>query len=509
MSDPDQTESFGIAAQARLAAIVESSDDAIIGKSLEGIILSWNKGAQRIFGYTAEEVVGKSLTILIPADRLDEEPQILSRLRKGERVEHYETIRMAKGGKLLDISVTVSPIRDTDGRVVGASKIARDITDQKRVQRELNEAKEAAEAANVAKDRFLSVLSHELRTPLTPVLAAVAMIEKQPGLSSELREQLDMIHRNVETEARLIDDLMDLTRLARGEVELDLETIDAHSVVRNVIAMFRNQIDFQRLVVTLELTAPEHELWVDSGRFHQVLMNLISNAVKFTPDRGSITVRSSNMGDHLKIEIIDTGVGIEPEVLPRLFEAFEQGERVVTRRFGGLGLGLSIVKSLVQMHKGQITATSAGKNQGATFTVEFPNISAAQTHPQQTTAEVKAKKPCRILLVEDHADTRQVLSVLLRSFGCDVSAVGSVKEAMEIGERERFDLLVSDIGLPDGTGNDVMRYLHERQKIKGIAMSGFGQDEDLRRSREAGFATHLTKPINFKTLHEEILKIAG
>jgi signal transduction histidine kinase len=416
-------------------------------------------------------------------------------------------VRVAKSGKLIDVSVTISPIHDADGRVIGASKIARDITEQKRVLRELKEAKDSAEAANHSKDRFLSVLSHELRTPLTPVLAAITFIENHFELPLAMREQIDMIRRNVETEARLVDDLMDLTRLARGEVELDLETIDAHAALRNVVTMFQNQIDSHRLVVTIALSASAHHVRADSGRFHQILLNLLSNAVKFTPDRGAIMVRSFNLQDQLKIEISDTGVGIEPELVSRLFEAFEQGERTVNRRFGGQGVGLFIVKSLVKMLDGEIAAASPGRDKGATFTLGFPAVSAAQI--RRPIVLTGAKGAYRILLVEDHADTRQMLSVLLRSFGCVVWAAGSVREAVEIGDRERIDLLVSDIGLPDGTGIDVMRHLHERQKIKGIAMSGFGQDEDLRRSREAGFTAHLTKPINFQTLHEEIQKITG
>jgi PAS domain S-box-containing protein len=495
-------------AQAMLAAIVESSDDAIVSKTLEGIITSWNKGAERIFGYPSAEMIGQPLLKIIPTERQHEEAMILSRIRSGQRVDHFETVRQRKDGTLIDVSVTISPIRDETGRIIGASKIARDVTQQKQVQRELLAAKDAAEAASQAKDHFLSVLSHELRTPLTPVLAAVSLIENQPAMSQqELRGQVEMIRRNVETEARLVDDLLDLTRIARGKIRLHFEVVDAHAVIRNVIDMLQPELDEKRLAVTTALRAKSPHVWADTGRLQQIFLNLLSNAVKFTPPEGTITVRSANENGWLSLTIADTGVGIEPDVLPRLFNAFEQGERTVTRRFGGLGLGLSIVKSLAEMHSGTIAAASEGKDRGATFTLRLRTVPAPTGTPPAEAPNHRAAGR-RILLVEDHADTRDVLDRLLSSMGCTVWSVGSVKEAVELSDRERFDLLVSDIGLPDGTGHDVMSYLRAHQGTRGIALSGFGQDDDIRRSREAGFELHLTKPVSFQTLKDVILKIA-
>ena len=491
-----------------LAAIVASSDDAIVSKTLEGIITSWNMGAERIFGFTAEEMIGQPLIKIIPPDRHHEETAILQRIRSGDRVDHFETVRQKKNGTLIDISVTISPMRDSTGRIVGASKVARDITEQKRVQRELIAAKEAAEAASRAKDHFLSVLSHELRTPLTPVLAAVSLIESQPAMSQqELRGQVQMIRRNVETEARLVDDLLDLTRIARGKVRLHFEVVDAHAVIRNVIAMLQPEMTQKDISVTLALRAKSSHVWADSGRLQQILLNVLSNSVKFTPAEGSITVRTTNDNGSIDIAMTDSGVGIEPDVLPRLFQAFEQGEQTITRQFGGLGLGLSIVKSLVEMHGGKISATSEGKDRGATFTLTLRTVPAGQGSPSDASA--LPTRAQRILLVEDHADTREVLDRLLSSLGCTVWAVGSVKEAIDLSDRESFDLLVSDIGLPDGSGLDVMNYVRARHGMRGIALSGFGQDEDIRRSADAGFEMHLTKPVNFQTLREIIFKIAG
>src|SRR5688572_12577376 len=335
------------AAQTWLAAIVESSDDAIVSKSLEGIVTSWNRGAERIFGWTAAEVIGKPITIIIPPERLQEEPQILARLRAGERVDHFETVRMTKDGRRIDISVTISPIRDDSGRVIGASKIARDVTLQKRFHQELVAAKEVAdaarkaaelakeeaEAASRAKDHFLSVLSHELRTPLTPVLAAISLMEQDATMPAHLVDQVSMIRRNIETEARLVDDLLDLTRITRGKVRLHYEVVDAHAVLRTVVAMFHRDVEDKGVTVSLSLRAKRFHVWADPGRFQQMLLNLMSNSVKFTPEDGTITVRTSNENGTIKIELSDTGVGIEPEVLPRLFRPFEQGERTVTRQF--------------------------------------------------------------------------------------------------------------------------------------------------------------------------------
>ena len=501
--------------QQRLAAIVESSDDAIVSKTLDGIVRTWNSGAQRIFGYTAEEMVGRSITVLIPPGREQEEPQILDRLRRGERVDHFETVRVRKDGQQIEVSVTISPIRDRTGRIVGASKIARDITLQKQFERQLKEAKEQAEAGNRAKDHFLSVLSHELRTPLTPALTALTMMERRADLGADLRGEIGMIRRNVETEARLVDDLLDLTRISRGKVELRFEVVDAHAAARETLAMFQREMDAKGLEVTLALRARQHHVWADPGRLRQMFLNLLSNAVKFTPEGGTIYLRSSNDPEgRLRFEVRDTGVGIEKPVLARLFEPFEQGEQTITRRFGGLGLGLSITRSLAQMHGGSICAHSDGPGKGATFIIELPTVSADATsgddlNPQSPSDEQPLNAPAlRVLLVEDHDDTRNVMNRLLTSFGCRVTTAATVREALAVAERQEFDLLVSDIGLPDGSGTDIMRQLRARQNIRGIALSGFGQSIDLQRSEEAGFETHLIKPVNLRALQDVLRKVA-
>jgi CheY-like chemotaxis protein len=309
----------------------------------------------------------------------------------------------------------------------------------------------------------------------------------------------------VETEARLVDDLLDLTRIARGKLQLHFEVVDAHAVVRDVVATYQGELEAKKLAVTVLLNAQQHNVWADPGRFQQIMLNLMSNAVKFTPSDGSITLRSSNENGAIKIEIIDSGIGIEPDRLSRLFVPFEQGGQPVARKLGGLGLGLSIVRSLVQMHKGSISAASSGVGKGTTMMLRLDTVPPGKKS-HESEADNPSKEPeYRVLLVEDHTDTREVMRKLLTNLGCSVTTAGSVREAMEAAEQNSFDLLVSDIGLPDGSGVDIMRQLSQRDRVKkGIALTGFGQDEDLRRSREAGFDSHLTKPVNFQTLHEAI-----
>ena len=304
------------AAEALLAAIVQSSDDAIISKSLDGIITSWNDSAQRLFGYTAAEAIGQSISLLFPPDRLDEEPKIIERLKRGERVDHFETIRVRKDGSQLDISLTISPLKDATGKIVGASKVARDITELKRARADLREAKEIAEAANQSKDRFLAALSHELRTPLNPVLMTVAAMDMNPDLAPAFRDDVAMIRRNVELEVKLIDDLLDLSRVIAGKLTLNMVTVDVNEAVGHVCATCRPFI--LEKAIRLRSNVPDVSPYVkaDPARLQQVLWNLLRNAAKFTPDRGEIDVDVSTIENRVGIQIRDTGIGIAPEVLP-------------------------------------------------------------------------------------------------------------------------------------------------------------------------------------------------
>ena len=403
-------------------------------------------------------------------------------------------------------------------------------------------ARAQAEAANRAKDQFLAVLSHELRTPLTAVLMSVSAMEQEQDIPARSRELFSIIKRNVDLEARLIDDLLDITRITRGKLELRKEVVDLHQQIREAVnTCCGSEIEQKQIIVSIHTDAQRHHVFGDPARLQQVLWNLIKNAVKFTPELGRIDIRTSNQegsgfavhgkekapsaavvnpepraanrSPSIVIEVTDTGIGIEPEALPKIFNAFEQADRKITREFGGLGLGLAICRALVEMHGGTIRARSTGRNQGATFVVELP-LAPAPLHKNGANGQpaAPARTPDRgvsILLVEDHTDTARAMTTLLHRRGYDVRRASNMAEALKEASDTKFDVLVSDIGLPDGSGLELMRQLLAKGPVKGIALSGFGMEEDVNRSRQAGFSEHLTKPIDFKQLEAAIARVTG
>ncbi len=821
----------------QLAAIVESSDDAVISKNLDGIVQTWNAGAERLFGYTSKEMIGRSITVLLPHGQLDEEARILARIRRGEPIDHFETLRRRKDGRLIDVSLTVSPIRDSRGTIIGASKIARDIsrrkatenaltrrtrtlevlnrvgellvaerdvgkivqtvtdaarevtgagfgaffyntiddkgerytlytlsgapreafakfpmprntevfgptfrgegtirvadiladprygknaphqgmppghlpvrsylaapvrsgrgevlgglffghtepdmftpetepllealaaqaaiaidnahltkamqrelaehklareavrareqqlrlvtniapvyllqcdreyrftfanqpyaarygftsetligrtvaevtgptafneakhhvdaalagervefemeihydklgtrwvhaifvpemteegavkgfvgvlsdiTQRKSAERELERARDEALAASRAKDDFLAALSHELRTPLNPVLLLASDAAEDASLAPEVRESFETIRRQVNLEARLIDDLLDLTRITRGKLALDRRIVDAHTVLKDAVDTVRPELEGKNLEFSLRTEAPASTIFGDPVRLQQVLWNVLKNAVKFTGEHGRIFVATSvNLKNHrLRIEIKDTGHGLSPHELARIFEAFSQGEHAASggsHRFGGLGLGLAISRSIVEMHGGDIRAESEGRNRGATFIIELPLMSVTtasdQTPKSQNGAATAANaapaaKRGRLLVIEDHTPTRNTLKSLLERRNFEVLVAGNAVEARELARQHSFDLIISDIGLPDADGCVLMKEFREANPaLPGIALSGYGMEDDLARTREAGFVEHLTKPVNVSALERAIERI--
>jgi DNA-binding response OmpR family regulator len=388
---------------------------------------------------------------------------------------------------------------------------------------ELRKSQAELQRANQAKDQFLAILSHELRTPLTPVLGIVSMRENDESLSPELREEVTMIRRNIELEARLIDDLLDLTRVTRGKLEIRCAVVDMRRLVEHAIEICRAP-EGQAPRITLRADARAVSVWGDASRLTQVLWNLIRNAVKFTPPSGTVSVRTFNAAgptagsDCFVVEVADTGMGIETEALPRIFDAFEQGGRQVTRQFGGLGLGLAISKAITELHEGTLTAASGGKNAGATFTLSLPITKVAQpmdlvlpTCAPENLPRVSARnRPLNILLVEDHPDTASTMKRLLTRRGHSVRDAGSVAAATIIARDEPgLDLLISDLGLPDGSGYDVLREVSKVQPVRSIALSGFGMEEDVAKSRNAGFDLHLTKPVDFAALEAAIQQVSN
>jgi len=633
-----------------LAALIDSAEDAIISKTLEGIITSWNKAAQRIFGYTADEIIGKPVTILIPEGHLDEEPAILARLRAGERIEHYETVRKRKDGTLINISLTVSPIIGPNGKIVGASKIARDITEQGQARKALDDASERlklalaaarlgdwswdtktdvvtlsetaarlfdipsdsqmtwtqirellheedreparlavekalaehsdydieyrvegkdgsevwvsakgrglydpdgdvvgmlgfvqdisvrkrneemlfeqaaanerlyrqAEESSRLKEEFLATISHELRTPLSAILGWTRMLRLgQLSKENELKA-LDTIERNARAQAQLVDDLLDVSRIITGKLRMDVRPADPNSFIDAAVEAVRPAADakgvrMQKVIDTGAISIPG-----DPARLQQVVWNLLSNAIKFTPRGGRVQIRSERVNSHLEIVVSDTGQGISADFLPHVFDRFRQADQKTSRQHGGMGLGLAIVRHLVELHGGTVNAISEGEGRGATFTVTLPIApiyqidSGSRIHP--AARDLLPANDCtdrldglRILVVDDEADTRDLLRQGLEYCGAKVKEVGSADEAMKALETFTPDILISDIGMPGVDGYDLIRQIRklsvdEHRKIAAIALTAYTRVEDRLQALRAGYDMHVPKPVELAEL---------
>ena len=395
----------------------------------------------------------------------------------------------------------------TAALTITAMAIAAAISEGNRAYAAVEQQKEVVEAANQTKDNFLAMLSHELRTPLTPVIAAVDALETETAPSDLAKCSLSMIRRNVELESQLIDDLLDLTRIAKDKLQLRFGSLDAHAVISNVVEMCRAEAQDRQVTVHANLRAGAHHVLADAAKFQQIVWNLMKNAIKFTGEKGDVMISSTNPEPQtMVISVQDTGIGIEPEIMNRIFDPFEQGEHAFQRRYGGLGLGLAISKSLAQAHGGSLTARSDGRDRGSTFTLTMKTV-APPARVVKLTARAPETRPLRILLVDDHLDTCTALERLLVRRGHLVAAAHNVRSAMEAAARSPFDLLISDIALPDGTGTDLMIYLRAISHIPGIAISGFGMNGDIEKSFEAGFAEHLVKPVKMENLEAAIDRV--
>ncbi len=633
--------------RSRLAAIVASSDDAIISKTLEGIIVTWNEGASRIFGYTADEVIGKPVTVLIPEDRQDEEPSILGRLRAGERVDHFETLRVRKDGSLVDISLTISPVRNAMGEIVGASKIARDISPQKRAEealRQSNErfrqmansapvliwisdhtkarhwfnrrwleftgrapeqeqgfgwtqdlheedlatylqaygerfetrrsfrsefrvrnaqgetrwlvenaaplfegpggafsgyigscvdntdtkqlhadreemlkaeraAREQAERVGRLKDEFLATVSHELRTPLNAILGWSTLLRRLPPGSEDQVRGVETIERNARVQSQIINDLLDMSRIISGKVQLDVQAIDLNDVINAAIDAVKLSIEAKKLRLRVTLDARAGRLRGDPNRLQQVFWNLLTNAVKFTPSGGHINVLMERVNSHVEVTVEDSGMGIQPEFLSFVFDRFRQADASTTRRQGGLGLGLSIVKHLVELHGGQVRVKSAGEGQGATFVIALP-ISVMHTPDSSIekpsfsdidvgTIELPRLETVRALVVDDQPDARALICRLIEEQGGNCALAESGAEALRMLGEQYFNILISDIGMPDFDGYDLIRKIRsnpEAKSLPAIALTAYARADDRQRALLAGFQMHLSKPVEPREL---------
>jgi PAS domain S-box-containing protein len=505
---------------ARLAAIIVSADDAIISKSLDGRIMSWNRAAEALFGYTEAEVLGKSITIIIPPERLHEEEVIISRLRRGEAIEHFETERIGKDGRNIQVSLTVSPIKDRRGRIIGASKVARDIRDRKRLEREREEllirervARAKAEAANQTKDEFLAMLAHELRNPVGVIVNALSVLDESKELDQERAPQLGrartVIGRHARHLARLLDDLLDVARITEGIIDLERQLVDLRLIAQQAVETERHHIDGKRQQVTLALGECPVPVTGDSLRLQQVVGNLVNNACKYTPSGGSISITLAAEGESAVVRVLDSGAGIPPDRLEAVFDLFTQVNPSLARTEGGLGIGLTLVRRLVQLHGGEVRARSHGLGTGAEFIVRLPlarEVIQRPVHP----SPAPSLTPTRILVIEDNADGREMLSISLRLAGHEVWEAATGNEGIEMAQRHAPAIVLIDVGLPDIDGYEVGRRLRQTvgTAARLIAVTGYGPPQDRARSEQAGFDAHVVKPVELSRLAEIIQQLA-
>lgn len=518
-----------------LAAIVESSDDAIISKTLEGIILTWNQAAERIFGYSAQEIIGRSVEVLIPPENSDEEPAILEKLKSGERIDHYETVRVAKGGRLVNISLTISPIKDREGRIIAASKIARDITERKRNEDErerllaLEQAARAeAERANRLSDEFLATVSHELRTPLNAILGWSHLLSRGRIDAGTATRAVEAIERNARAQAQLVEDILDVSRVITGKLRLRVGPVDLVSVINAAIDSVQLAADSKGIRFEVTLDPSARRISGDSNRLQQVVWNLLSNAIKFTPPGGRIEIRLEHVYPHVQISVRDNGQGISPDFLPHIFDRFRQADATTTRRHGGLGLGLSIVRHLVELHGGSVHAESSEKEGGATFTLKLP-ISVSEAHPMVPTKEtelsssnpvadprttsIPSLEGLRILLVDDDRDNLQILTVLLTEHKANVQPASSAAEALEVLQWYSPDVLVSDLAMPEEDGYSLIAKVRELETKSGghipaVALTAYVRVEDRARALSRGFNIFVPKPVEPSELITAIANLA-
>lgn len=481
----------------RLAAIVESSDDMIVSKNLDGVITSWNRGAEKLLGYSADEMIGKHVSSIMPPERAEDYEKILSKIRRGESVDHYETRRLRKDGSIVDVSLTISPIRNAEGQIIGASKIGRDVTQQKALEEQRREA-------DRRKDEFLAMLAHELRNPLASINNAVQLFSRQAS-DDDLKQAREIVQRQVKHLARLIDDLLDVSRITRGKIVLRKELVDISPIVANAVESVRPFMEQRRHELVVSLCAGTLRVEADPLRVEQMIVNLLTNAAKYTDAGGTIRLAVTREGDMASISVKDNGIGLPAELLPRVFDLFVQGDRSLARTEGGLGIGLTLVKKLAEMHDGSVEAASAGPGAGSEFTIRLPAC-AATPPPRPAPARPAPRtnrRAARVLVVDDNVDTAEGLGKLLRLLGHEVRTAYDGRAAIAVAQELDPEIILLDLGLPNIDGYEVARTLRKdlcRRDALLVAVSGYGQDSDVQRSIESGFDHRLVKPIDFDAL---------
>ena len=519
-------------AEQYLAAIVLNAEDAIVSKDLNSIVTSWNPAAARIFGYTADEMIGQSIMRIIPPELADEEHEIVSQIRRGERIDHFETTRRRKDGAVIDVSLTISPIRDGGGAIIGASNITRDITEKKILERrtaealeETRKARRQAEVASRMKDEFLATISHELRTPLTAIMGWVRMLRSGLLSQDRVEQALEVIDRNVRSQAQLIEDLLDISRITMGKLRLDVRPVQPATVINAAVDALRFAAEARDIRIQTVLDSHAGPVAGDFERLQQVVWNLLSNAIKFTPKNGRVQMVLERVNSHIEIRISDNGRGIKPDFLPFIFERFSQAETGTTRLQGGLGMGLAISKAIVELHGGNITAFSEGEGKGSTFTVSIPvmpvskqSASIERVHPRAWT-EISLECPpeisgLKVLVVDDDADTCELIRFVLEQCGGVVTTVADAESAMEAFHATRPAIMISDIGLPEVDGYELLRRIREDERQTGrktpaVALTAFARIEDRVKALAAGYQMHVAKPVEPGELLTIVASLSG
>jgi PAS domain S-box-containing protein len=500
------------AVEERFRLLVESvADYAIFHLDPKGNISSWNTGAERIKGYRPDEILGRHFSVFYPeadvkAGKCELELQGAAELGRFED----EGWRVRKDGSRFWANVVITALRDPSGKLVGFGKVTRDLTERKRAEEEAA-ARLAAERANQTKDEFLAMLGHELRNPLAPIVSALQLL-KLSGSVKNVREH-QIIERQVNQMVRLVDDLLDVSRISRGKIELKKKPVDLLEVLARAAEM--SIPAFERKGHKFVVHAPSHPLIVsgDDARLIQVFANLLTNAGKYTPDGGQVQLTVKEVGREIEVEVRDNGIGIEPALLPRVFELFVQGYRDAENAEGGLGVGLTLVRSLVELHDGRVEARSAGRGSGSTFTVRLPlHTQAAQAEPLPAFGEAfeQSTGPRRkVLIVDDNQDARELLAELLQTLGHEVKTASDGPGALELMRRFAADVAVLDLGLPGMSGTELATQIKQRDPaghIQLIALTGYGQPSDRLQTRAAGFDLHFVKPIDLKVLVDSIAR---